>query len=87
MKFNALLERQQQKPKHSICQLQEQSCFLAQNPFLRHVGEKRICKIALFVPNSSVILTLLKHLALLVVNDHDETLAVTYLSAILLQAH
>ena len=48
---------------------------------------KRVFEIALFVPNSTVMITLLKHLALLFVIDHDATLAVTKLSAILLEAH
>ena len=41
-----------------------------------YLREKRIFDDALFVPNATVIITLSKHLALLVVIDHDATLAV-----------
>ena len=54
-----------------------QKVFSAPTPSLWHLRDERIFEIALFVPNSTVIITLLKHLALLVIIDHDATLAVT----------
>ena len=51
--------------------------FSAPTQFLWNLSEKRIFEIALFVPNSTVLITLMKHLALLVVIDHDATLLVS----------
>ena len=44
--------------------------------FLWNLNEKRIYGITLFVPNSIMIMTPLTHQALLVVINHDATLAV-----------
>ena len=54
------------------------------NSILVAFKEKRNCEITLFVSNSTVIITSLKHLTLLIVTDHDATLAVK--KTILLEA-
>ena len=50
--------------------------FSAPTSFLWQLNVKRVCEINLIVPNSTAIITHLTHQALLVVIDHDATLAV-----------